>query len=329
MKTFVTGGAGFLGSHLTERLVRAGHEVTCLVRRTTDRSFLSGVEVRYVFGDIAEGTEGLEDGLRGAEIVYHVAGAIRAKDAAGFRRVNVAGTERLLEACARFAPGLRRFVLVSSIAAVGPPVGDEPLREDIEPHPVTEYGRSKLAGERSALRFRDSMSIAILRPPPIYGPRDREMLDLFKTVARGLRPVVGLRPKRANFAYVLDVVEGCVLAGEAPAGAFSSGEIFHVGSENLSLEEVCRTIAAILGRRTVPVFVPHAALYAAAAVIHGISRLRGRPSLLSFDKVRELVLPNWTVDISKIRRVLGFEPRWPFCKGAEATIAWAREAGWL
>ena len=180
----VTGATGFIGSHLVERLVELGARVRCLVRHSSSLRYLPHEGIELVYGELATG-EGLEAAVEGAGVVLHVAGVTKAFSESAHYAGNLRGTENLLRACERQSASVRRFVHVSSLAAVGPSPDSSPLGEDAEPHPLTWYGRSKLAAEKAVRASSLSWRAVIVRPPLVYGPRDTDVFEVFRTVARG------------------------------------------------------------------------------------------------------------------------------------------------
>lgn len=320
MQVLVTGASGFVGSHLVERLVERGDQVSCLVRKTSDRSWLAAVQerVRFVEGDLDDDAA-LANGLEGAEAVIHAGGATRKtrKTREELFRVNEAGTARLLQACARHAPKLRRFVLVSTLGAVGPGRNGAAVDEATPCAPLTDYGRSKLAGERAALAMKDRLPIAVVRLPAVYGPRDVNLVPLFKLALRGIRLSAS---RQASWVHVRDAVDALVAAAERPE---AQGEIFHASAEDLTVTEIGRAIAGALAVRAVGVPLPRAAIFAAALV----SELLGGATL-DRQKASDLTA-SWRAPSEKIRSRLGWAPRWTFAEGMRELAGWYRAAGWI
>jgi dihydroflavonol-4-reductase len=327
MNVFVTGATGFVGSHLVDRLLERGDTVYCLVRGSSNLRWLGGKSVRLVYGDLEAGPGGdLAEALEKAEVVYHVAGAISAFTREDFLKINAGGTQKLLEALAKTKPPLRRFLLVSSISASGPGVGDSPIVETQEPRPMTWYGESKLEADKAALRFQDRFPVTIVRPPPVYGPRDASMLDIMKAINIGVIPTWG-RGVRTNFLYVSDLVTGIVLAVESPK---SPGQAYNIAdAENLPADAALKRMAGAAGKRTVTLKIPLSLLYGAAALSELRGRLTRTPAVFSWQKMNELKETNWTVDITKARRDLGYEPEVRLEKGGRTTFDWYREKGWI
>ncbi len=203
-RVLVTGGTGLVGSHLVELLLRKGHAVTCLVRDPERLRWLGGMDVDLVQGDCSQ-PGSLVPAVRGASIVFHLAGLTKAIHARDYYRVNHLGTRNILEACARHNPGIEKFVLVSSHAAAGPSRDGRPVKETDVPGPVSDYGRSKLLAEEEALRYKNELPVVILRPSAVYGPRDADMYELFRWAARGLTLEIRGGERYFNLCYVEDL----------------------------------------------------------------------------------------------------------------------------
>jgi len=242
LPVLVTGATGFIGSHLVERLALEGARLRCLVRRTSRLEGLPpGVELAYA--DLAAG-EGLEEAVRGARLVFHLAGVTKALSAESYYRGNALATAKL---AAALACSEARLVHVSSLAAVGPSPDGSPLNEDAEPRPVSHYGRSKLEAERAV---RDSAAASrgvIVRPPVVYGPRDTDVLELLRMAARGWMPVVGDPEARFSVIYVGDLVEGLLAAAACEQAAGRT--YFLAYPVAVSWEQFARVAGSHLGRR--------------------------------------------------------------------------------
>lgn len=322
LPVLVTGATGFIGSHLVERLALEGARLRCLVRRTSRLEGLPpGVELAYA--DLAAG-EGLEEAVRGARLVFHLAGVTKALSAESYYRGNALATAKL---AAALACSEARLVHVSSLAAVGPSPDGSPLNEDAEPRPVSHYGRSKLEAERAV---RDSAAASrgvIVRPPVVYGPRDTDVLELLRMAARGWMPVVGDPEARFSVIYVGDLVEGLLAAAACEQAAGRTYFLAH--SEAVSWEQFARVAGSHLGRRPRLVRIPWPAAWAAAVGWEAAARLRRRPAIISRDKVGEARFGAWVCDVTRARQELGFEARTSLEDGLERTLAWYRRTGRL
>ena len=326
MRVLVTGGTGFIGSHLVEALLAQGHEVRCLVRDTRRLGWISGLpSVTIAQGGMDEPRSLLES-LRGVDQVYHVAGLTRVRAAREFFRVNAEGTRNLVHACLEAPRGPRRLVHLSSLAAVGPMPMATACAEDVSPRPVSPYGWSKLQGEAAVLGARDRLHVTVLRPPVVYGPRDRGVLEVARWVARGLLPMPAGPSRTLSLCYVQDLVTALLAAGEAKV---PSGEIFHVAGEGaFTWEQVGEALGEALGVRPTPLRIPVPILLALATGADAWAWFAGRPGYFSRGKVREAA-GHWLCDTGKARRQLGVVPNVGLRKGAALTVKWYREAGWL
>jgi nucleoside-diphosphate-sugar epimerase len=326
MKVLITGGTGFLGSHLAERAAHEGLAVRALVRRTSQIGPLRELGVELCEGSL-EDEAALRRAVEGCTAVIHCAGAVKVRRLEEFEAVNAGGTRRLAEACVQ-TPGVRRFVLVSSLAAQGPASGPEPPPVDAEPRPVSAYGRSKLAAEREALRFADRLSVAVVRPPAIYGPRDAELFPFFRLARRGLLPVLGDGSGLVSMIYATDAARAlvlCVAAPEAPAAA-----VYTVSDGTpQSWVEIGQSLAAVFGRRGRIVRLPLALFSAAAGLGRLYSRISDRPVMFTPDKLDELRQRYWLCDNTQIHKDLGFVPEIGLARGMALAAEWYRQNGWL
>jgi nucleoside-diphosphate-sugar epimerase len=298
----ITGASGFIGRRLAETLSASGRRVTCLVRPTSNVECLESLPVRIHRGDVTTG-EGLDVALDGVDVVYHLAGSIRAHRYADFYRVNAEGVRSALEACCRRAIP-PTFVHVSSIAAAGPSIGGIPRREVDPPQPVSEYGRSKLAGEIVARSFASRVPITIVRPAIVFGPGDLFTLSWFKTIARfAIHPIPAQRDARFSLIHIDDLVSLLFAAAERgdrlphDSATHTAGTgIYFAGSQvDVTYRQIGELIALSLGRRAplMPV-VPRPVLWGYALLGEAVGRMCGKPPWIGFDKCREACAGSWT-----------------------------------
>ncbi len=323
MRVLVTGGTGFVGSHLVEALLAGGHDVRCLVRPGRSGWLPADPRVHLAEGSL-ENAGALRDAAGDREVVFHLAGLTRALRREDFHRVNHEGTRAVVLAC-RGAPSLRRLVYASSLAAAGPSPDGRPLREDDPPRPIDDYGVSKLRGEEAVRAEAARVPATIVRLPAVYGPRDTDFLAAFRAVRRGVLPVPA-RGARIDLCHVSDAVAALLLvAGRQEA---TGATYFVAGDRPLSWEQAGDAMAAALGVRAVAVPVPGLAAMGLAVGAEAWARVTGRASVISRDKVREMRARYWVCDPSRIR-ALGFAPHVTPAEGFRLTAQWYREAGWL
>lgn len=325
MDVFLTGGTGFVGSHVAAQLVEEGHRVVAMVRTTSDTEFLESLDVQMVTADL-ENLEPLDDVLSQVDAVVHVAGLTGAPDAETLYRVNADGTRRLVDRTARLAGEGTRFIYISSVSAQGPSDGDEPRCSSKTPAPVSHYGKSKLDGEGAVLAHRDTLEVTILRPPIVYGPRDWDMYEVFKLADRRLAPIIGGETRWLSIIHGEDVARAALACLEAGG----DGEIYTIDDGNCySWEQLGDHIAEAVGKTAVTIPVPEWMFASAATVAEWGAGLLPVTATFNRDKYREMCQPGWVCGHDEIGEQLGWEPKWELPEGARQTVEWYRREGWL
>lgn len=327
MKVLVTGASGFLGSWVAERLTHQGHDVRALVRRTSNRKHLATLaRVELAEGSVEDAGSVLE-AVRGVDAVIHCAGLVKARSEEELRRTNVTGTENLVAAAKKAAPGLKRFVHVSSLEASGPARDGRPVPLEQEA-PCTAYGRSKLASEKVVLAARDDLPVTVLRPGAIYGPRDQEILEAFKSIKRGLLPTIAGGGALGVFVYGPDCADACIRAVDADA---PSGGVYFVddGHGPVTQREFLELVEEALGRKAlVRMSLPAGLLRTVARGVEIYGRATDKAVMLTREKA-DMLLQHFVCDSSRTSAELGWQPEVPLREGVRRTAAWYRENGWL
>jgi nucleoside-diphosphate-sugar epimerase len=322
VKAFVTGGTGFVGSHLVRALLARGDDVTCLVRSPAKAAALDWPGVRLLRGTLDD-DEALRNGCREAEVVFHVAGAIAARGAAGYMRLNRDGTARVLEAADAAAPG--RLLYVSSQAAAGPNPRGQPMDETASPQPVTNYGRSKLAAE--LLVRAGTVPWTLVRPPAVYGERDREILKLFKVAATGVAPVFGDGSQELSTVYAGDLAEALIAA--ATAGATQRRLYYAAHPAVVTTAQLVGAVGAAMGKRVRVFRLPEVVGRGVLWAVGGLAALAAKATVLSPDKAAEFFAPAWTCHSDALARDAGWHARTALDVGLRRTADWYRAEGWL
>jgi len=325
-RVLVTGGTGFVGSHLVERLLADGYAVTCLVRDLKRLRWLEGLPVDLVEGDCTEpGT--LAAALQGASVVFHCAGLTKAVRAGDYDTVNHLGTKNLLAACAQNSSALGKFILVSSQAAAGPSRDGRPVAETDDPQPVSDYGRSKLLAEEAVLACRDLFPVVILRPTCVYGPRDADVFEMFRWAMRGLAVKISGGDRYLNLCYVEDLTAALLLAAQLPT---KSGSVYFVAEKNsYSWSEFGALLFSTGGVTGRTVSIPYGAAWLLGLASEIGSLCTRRPALAGRQKVREAAQRYWLCDVGKIENDLRFRAAYPLQKGLELTWQWYRKNRWI
>src|SRR5215218_2772587 len=205
-RVLVTGATGFVGSHVAQALVEAGYEVRCGARASSNARWISDLDTEHVALDVRGKPEDISRAVENVDVVVHAAGITRARRSEDYYSVNAGGTRRVAAAALR--AGARRFVLISSLAARGP---------DGHDHPESDYGRSKLEAETHLLALGGRMEAVVLRPAAVYGPRDTDLLPLFRIARAGWLPVPrGAAPLQPIYAE--DAARAALAAAREPVG---------------------------------------------------------------------------------------------------------------
>ncbi len=326
MKALVTGGTGFIGSHLVEALLKKGIQVRCLLRKTSDLKWLKGLPIEVNWGDCND-KNSLREAVEGVEQVFHLAGVTKAVHEKTYFEVNAFGTENLIHACLENNPRIQKFIYLSSQAAAGPCRNGNKKKESDQCKPVSPYGQSKQMGEELALAHAQELPLLILRPSAVYGPRERDIYTFFKLLSKRIKPCLPSKDQHISLCYVEDIIQAILLAAQVKG---SSGEIFFLSDgQDYRLEEIGDIFAQAMGVNAFCIRVPEWTIIGMASFSEYLSKLSGKPPLLNKGKVEEILQRNWVCDITKAKTALGFEPHISLAQGAKLTFEWYKKENWL
>lgn len=307
----VTGATGFIGGHLVQALKDAAFEPRILSRRRVAGGLPEGTEV--VTGSLGD-EDSLSELVAGADAVVHCAGLIKGVDRRALQEVNVAGTRLLAQVAARQAVP-PRFVFLSSLAARHPQ--------------VSGYAASKRAAEEELSRFGPGLPWTILRPPAVYGPGDRESLQFFSFMRRGIFPVPRVRDARVSLIYVGDLCDALAALLRAED---TQGRVFEVSGpalEGHSWQALAAAGSRVLGRPVSCLAVPRFVMQGIAIGSDMIARLTGRTPSLTRDKVGELYHADWVCNADALSTATGWQPKIDLDEGMSRTLRWYKDNGWL
>jgi nucleoside-diphosphate-sugar epimerase len=272
--------------------------------------------------------------IKGVDTVYHLAGSTKSLRIEDMEQVNINGVRNVSRACAECS-NPPTLIVVSSLAAAGPTTFNRLRIESDPPTPVSKYGRSKLAGEREAIRFADRVPTTIVRPPIVLGEADRDGLTMFDSIARwNLHFVPGMSDELFSVIHGDDLARALVLtaeSGKRVRGIDSTEGIYFASSfETPTYAELGRLIGEAVGRDRIRIIHnPKSAVWAIAAINEVASRIRRRPHILGVDKAREATAGAWACDGQAIHRDTGFMPTCSLRERLAQTAEWYFQQGWL
>lgn len=313
-----------MGSHVLESLQQHDIATAVLLRdpnqtRSIQNRF-PAIEFRH--GSI-EQPGSLANVLEGITHVIHCAGRTKAVRVSEFYETNHLGTRHLLEVVNQSR--VQRFVHISSLAVTGPATVEQPAREEQPAHPVSDYGKSKLAAELE-VRERCHADFTIIRPPAVYGPRDTGFLSMFKAIRRHILPSPA-RTQCLSIVYARDLAEGIVKCLTAPV---ASGKIYFVASpETVTARRIAEEIAGLMKTWTVPLPLPAALLYVVCLWQQLLSRVTNRASLLNLQKYTELTAPGWVCSPAKFLAETGYACSTGLGEGLRQTLEWYQREHWV
>jgi len=325
MKILVTGGTGFIGSYLAESLIKSGHEVHCLVRKRSNLQWLSSLPVKLVYGEMLD-KESLAGAVKDKDIIYNLAGVIKAKNKAGYETGNFIAAKNLIESVHQHNKTLKRFLHVSSLAAAGPCLNGICHSENVAPCPISDYGKTKLMGEEEVKKYARLMPVTIIRPPVVYGPRDTGLLPFFKALAFGIRPVFN-KSKSISIIYMDDLVEGIIKASLETKSI--SNTYFITNDEPVTFNRLSDIVAGILGKKTMPIYIPDWLVKVAATISEGLSLMTPDATTFNRQKAHEMSQDLWGCLNQNAKSDFGFTPKMQLVEGLKKTVAWYKEMKWI
>lgn len=328
MHVLVTGATGFVGSHVVDLLLERGHTVAYIARATSNLRWLEGKEAKRVDGNLGDKLS-LQGALADVDVVIHVAGLTAARNEAEFLRGNRDSTQNLVDAVRMYRPQLQRFVHISSQAVCGPAADlQHPTTETMPLRPITAYGRTKKLAEDVIRAAMADFPCTIIRPPAVYGPRDEAILTVFKSVAKGVSPLIGFDEKRVSLVHVRDLARGIVDAAFNPAAA---GQTYFISSDEFyAWPDITTMAAAVMGKQRIfTIRLPHFAVMSIAGISGVLGKLSSKPQVLDYEKGLDITQRYWICSTEKARAEIGYRQQVTLAEGIEETVAWYRAHGWL
>ncbi len=301
----LTGATGFVGAALARRLTTAGHRIQALIRPASIHKQPADIAARWIEGDLDD-MQSLGRLVNGVDAVIHCAGAVRGATREQFNRVNADGLARLVQATVKQHPP-PRLLLISSLVAR-------------EPH-LSHYAASKHQGEKVLADQSDQLSWTIYRPGAVYGPGDREMLPVFRWMAKGIAPVLGSGNGRFSLIYVKDLADAVVQWLDHDCCQSGTYELHDGHPGGYSWHDVIDTVKQLRAKYVVRIKIPLVLVRLAAAFNLFAARTFGYTPMLTPGKVRELCHSNWICDNTALHAATGWAPRTLLPEGLQQTLS--------
>ncbi len=326
MKTLVTGGTGFTGSHLVKKLLERGHEVRVLARRTSNIDEIKNLNVEIVYGDITD-REVVLYSVKNIDWVFNVAAAYRQANLTeeDFQNVNFKGTRNIIDAC--LGHGVKRLIHCSTIGVVTS-VKNPPGDETTAVCPGDAYQDSKCAAEFEVLKYfkEKNLPVTVIRPCAIYGPGDWRLLKMFRMIAKKRFVFFGNGKAYFHMVYIDDLTDAFLLAA---AKKEALGEVFIIGDEKyITLNELAGLIAEEFNVPAPKIHLPYRFFEVIAAAVEFIYRklkLKKEPPI--YRRRMAFFKKNRAFSIEKAKKVLGYQPRVNLKQGIHLTAKWYKEKG--
>lgn len=326
-KVLITGASGFVGYHLIEAALERGLEVYASVRSSSKIEHLKDLPIHFTYTNLSdENALQKEFEEKQYDYIVHAAGATKARNEVEYNYANAEITQKLGAAAIQAKLPLKKFVFISSLAALGPSFNSEPIDEEKhKPQPVTLYGKSKLLAEQY-LEAMTSLPAIVLRPTAVYGPRERDIFIVLKMIAGGFEPYIGKTDQQLSFVYVKDLaritVEALLSGVKGKAYNVSDGQSYN----RYALADFTKTL---LEKRTLKFHIPKGIVHVMALLQEFMGRITGVAPALNRNKLAELTAPNWACSIDSIRQDLLYTPQYDLRKGLAETLKWYNDNNWL
>jgi len=327
-KILITGASGFVGSHLVALAKSQNFEVHAAVRKSSQIEGIRQFVDQFVYPDFTS-TDHLRRLLEQHQYTYivHAAALTRAKNEADLFRVNVDYTLHFVRAAFEADIPLKRLVFVSSLAAIGPVRYTDPaINENNSYQPVTAYGRSKAAAEH-ALGVFDHFPLTIIRPTAVYGPREKDLFVLFKTLNSGLDAYIGRNEQKLSFIHVQDLVQ-CIMA--ACVVQDREKQLYNISDgASYSKYAMAEIFKQTLHKKPLRIHLNKHVVATLAKGMEWMYRHSAHIPVLYPERLNELTAENWACDISKAQTQLNFKASFPLAVGLKQTLMWYKEHKWL
>ncbi|MDD2523304.1 MAG: NAD(P)-dependent oxidoreductase [Endomicrobiia bacterium] len=320
MRILLTGASGFVGSHILEELSVNDHEIVSIVRKTSNLKWIDNSQVILKYGSLDD-EKFLQEVVQDVDVVIHCAGVVRALNWNIYNNINVLGTKKLVQSVLKNNSKLKKFIFISSQAAMGPSYSETPKLLSEKEIPVSDYGKSKLLAEAEVKALTGKVPYTILRPSSVYGPRDKDIFTFFSMVNKHIQPKTYSK-HLIQLVFVKDIAK---LITVILNNSNTNDKTYYLSDGQIySWQDVSKAISLAANIKTVPVPIFDFIFKVVGNIYEIIGNITNKPQVLNKQKIIEMLQTYWIADNSQILRDVNFEFE-KLENGAKITYNWYLE----
>lgn len=317
MKVLLTGATGFVGSHIVEELISNNHNIIATIRKSSNLKWIKNQSIQFEYCSLND-EEQLSNIVSKVDAIVHCAGVVRSINWDGYYNTNVLGTQKLVQSAIKNKNNIKKFIYISSQAAMGPSINETPKQLAEKENPVSNYGKSKLLAEQEIKKLEGIIPYTIVRPASVYGPRDKDIFIFFNLVKKHLNP----RTYTKRFIQLVFVKDIAKVINIALTNTNTNNKIYYLCDGDIyTWKDVATTIAKSNNIKTIPIMLFDFIFKSVAYFYEIVAKITKKPQVLSKEKIIEMLQTYWTADNSNVIKDTNFE----FTKlenGAKITYNW-------
>lgn len=324
MKVLLTGATGFVGSHIVEELVSNKHSIISTIRKSSNLKWIKNQPIQFEYCSL-DNEEQLSNIVSKVDAIVHCAGVVRSINWDGYYKTNVLGTQKLVQVAIKNKSNIKKFVYISSQAAMGPSSTENPKKLTEKENPVSNYGKSKLLAEQEVKKLEGIIPYTIIRPASVYGPRDKDIFIFFNLVKHHLNP----RTYTKRFIQLVFVKDIAKVISISLNNSNTNNKTYYLCDGNIySWKDVATTIAKANDIKTMPIMLFNFIFKSVANVYEIVAKITKKPQVLSKEKIVEMLQTYWTADNTDIIKDTNFEFE-KLENGAKKTYNWYLDNKWF
>lgn len=324
MKVLLTGATGFVGSHIVEELVSKNHNIIAAIRKSSNLKWIKNQPIQFECCSLNDEQQ-LSNIVSKVDVIVHCAGVVRALDWKEYYETNVLGTQKLVQATIKNKNNIKKFIYISSQAAMGPSETKIPRKLTEKENPVSNYGKSKLLAEQEIKKLNGIIPYTIIRPASVYGPRDKDIFIFFNLVKHHLHPKTYSK-RFIQLVFVKDIAKVISMALDNPN---TNNKMYYLCDGNVyGWADVATTIAKTNNIKTIPIILFDFIFKFVADIYEIVAKITKKPQVLSKEKIMEMLQTYWTADNTDIIKDTNFKFE-KLENGAKKTYNWYLSNKWF